>query len=74
MSEYREYWNTKKIVDRYDISPRTLYRRIARRYRPFPSPIIKSEGGMNLFCRKSVLAWEEIEILNTQKRNGKAGQ
>ena len=61
----REYLSTKDLKQKFRCSSRTIFRRMRRDINPFPAPLIKQAGSFNLWCAKSVAAWEDREIKRT---------
>lgn len=63
----RQYLTTKDICEKFRCSSRTIFRRMKRDNNPFPAPLIKQAGSFNLWCSKSVAAWEDREIERTAR-------
>jgi len=62
----REYLSTKDICQRFRCSSRTVFRRMARDENPFPQPVIRHAGSINLWCADAVKEWEEREIQRSE--------
>lgn len=62
----REYQSTQDLCARFRCSSRTIFRRMKRRFNPFPAPCIKHAGSCNLWDIDDVLAWEDREKQRTR--------
>lgn len=62
----REYLSTKDLCQRFRCSSRTIFRRMTREENPFPQPLIRQAGSINLWCADTVCEWEECEIQRSE--------
>ena len=54
------YISTPELIERYEVTDRTIYSWRKDEILPFPSPEIKRHGrSNNLYSRKMVAKWEE---------------
>lgn len=55
------YHSTHDLCNRFRCSSRTLFRRMKRKFNPFPPPCMKHAGTCNLWDAAEVAAWEARE-------------